>query len=282
MGTSASSNGPYGRVPFDPPWLDDVEIPESDDVSPSDGEEDDEPRPPDDQTEPPPQSSFAPLRRFKSARHELGNYARSGDRESLQKAIGHYSRTGMGGARNAANRMRFSTRSATALFGFLQATREGTDPAINEWVTLLASRNPSAGEVIEEIITRVAPNGGSIDETSCRISMAQAMESLIKKHPSVDLLNLDDDNIWALIGYFLGYEAFSRLCLDIGQVFEASKLSPRDRVARMNEMHEYLEAEIYVQLEKLRESDLNANSNQLQIILQSALRNTFLVYEGTL
>jgi len=188
----------------------------------------------------------------------------------------------MGGARNAANRMRVSTRSAAAMFGVLRSSREGTDPAINEWVTSLTARNAGAGEVIDEIISRVTPNGGSIDETSCRESMAQAMESLIEKDPNVNLLNLEDDNIWTLIESFLGYEAFSRLCLDIGQVFENSTLSPRDRVARMNEMHTYLEAEISVQIEELRKSNLNANSNQLQRILQSALQNTFLVYEGAL
>lgn len=282
MGTSASSNGPNGRVSFDPPWLDDIEIPQPIDEAQPNGQEEDEPGQSDDQTEPPSQGLLAPLRRFQNARRELGNYARTGDHESFQKAIGHYSRTGMGGARNAANRMRVSTRSAVALFGVLQFSREGTDPAINEWVTSLTARNAGAGEVIDEIISRVAPNGGSIDETSCRESMAQAMESLMEKDPNVNLLNLEDDNIWTLIESFLGYEAFSRLCLDIGQVFEDSMLSPRDRVARMNEMHNYLEAEICVQIDELRKLNQNATSNQLQTILQSALQNTFLVYEGAL
>lgn len=282
MGTSASSNGPGGRVPFDPPWLDDIEFPQSIDEEQTNGQENDESRQSDDQTEPFPQSQVAPLRRFHSARTHLGNYARTGDHESFRKAIGHYSRNGMGGARNVANRMRLSTKSAVSLFNALQTIREGTDPAINEWVKSLTARNASAGEIIDEIISRFAPNGGSIDEKSCQSSMAQAMQSLIEKNPNVNLLNLEDNDIWTLIESFLGYEAFNRLCLDIGQVFESSTLDPRDRVARINEMHNYLDAEICVQIERLRNSNQNATSNQIHTILQSALQNTFLVYEGAL
>lgn len=98
----------------------------------------------------------------------------------------------------------------------------------------------------------------------------------------MNLLDLEDKDIWVLIESFLGYEAFSRLCLDIGQVFESSTLDHRDRVLRMNEMHDYLEAEVCVQIEELRNSNQNATSNQLHTVLQTALKNTFLVYEGAL
>jgi len=64
MGTSSSSNGPNGRVSFDPPWLDDIEIPQSIDGAQPDGQENDEPRQSDEQTELPPQGLEAPIRRF--------------------------------------------------------------------------------------------------------------------------------------------------------------------------------------------------------------------------
>lgn len=188
----------------------------------------------------------------------------------------------MGGARNAANRMRASTRSAANLFGVLQTAREGTDPAITKWVKSLTSRNADAPSIVDEIIRRVAPQGGSQDETACRDAMSKAMLDLLKNNPDVNLLNLTDNDIWTLIESFLSYEAFNRLCLDIGQVFENTDLSPRDSVMRMNEMQDYLNAEICSQIEKLRQTTPNAVSNQLQVILQSALQNTFLVYEGAL
>ena len=291
MGTSASSNGPGGGVPFDPPWLDDIAPPQPGDGVQPDDQGNDGPGADVDQEggEPqqPPQSpaeplELAPPRRFYSARRELGTFARTGNQESFRKAVGHYSRTGMGGARNAANRMRASTRSAANLFGVLQSARERADPAINEWVASLTERNASAQDVVDEIIRRAAPNGGSQDETSCRESMAQAMEDLLEEDPDLDLLHLEDDDIWRLTESFLGYEAFNRLCLDIGQVFESSALSPRDRVTRMNEMQDYLKAELCAQIETLRQTTPEAVSNQLQVVLQRSVQNTFLVYEGAL
>ena len=290
MGTSASSNGPMGGVPFDPPWLDDIGNPQPDEGAQPDnqgtgdaggaGQEGNRPeQPPQRPTKPP---EIAPPRRFQNARRKLGDFVRTGNRESFQKAVGHYSRTGMGGASNAANRMRSSTRSAVNLFGVLQSAREGADPAVNEWVTALTGRNATAQDVADEIIRRVAPSGGSQEETSCRESMSQAMLDLLDKNPHVDLLHLEDDDIWALIESFLGYEAFNRLCLDIGQVFENSALNPRDQVTRMNEMREYLKAELCAQIEDLRQTMPDAASNQLQVVLQSALQNTFIVYEGSL
>lgn len=287
MGTSASSNGPGGGVPFDPPWLDYIASPQTDDGMQPDDEGNGGGYPGNDQPEQPPQPlpkppELAPPRRFYNARRALGDFARTGKQDSFRKAVGHYSRTGMGGAHNAANRMRTSTRTGVNLFGLLQSAREGTDPAINEWVTSLIGKNANAQEVEDEIIRRVAPSGGSQDEAACRESMAQAMEDLVTEKPTVDFLHLGDDDIWVLIESFLGYEAFNRLCLDIGQVFENSALSPRDRVTRMNEMQDYLKAELRAQIEALREKTSNAASNELQSVLQSALQNTFLVYEGSL
>ena len=63
--------------------------------------------------------------------------------------------------------------------------------------------------------------------------MAQAMQDLMFENPDVDLLHLNDDAIWTLIESFLGYEAFNRMCLDIGQIFESS-LSYSETSARIN------------------------------------------------
>lgn len=286
MGTSLSSAGPVGGVPFDPPWLDDIDNPQADggaqDNDQGNGDLqsvdqiDSEPQEP---TQP---SDLAPSRRFYNARRALGVFARTGNRESLGKAIGHYSHTGMGGARNAAHRMRVSTKSAANLFGVLQSAREGSDPTISKWVSSLADRKPNAQDVIDEIIRQVAPSGGSLDEASCRNSIALAMHDLIEEYSDIDLLHLGDDDIWTVIESFLGYEAFYRLCFDIGQIFETSTLNPREIVARMNEMQEYLKAELSAQIDVIRKTTRNPTPTRLQALLQDAAQNTFLIYEGTI
>ena len=283
MGTSGSSNGPGPGVSFDPPWLDDIETPTPGDgpppvdQKPGDVDSDNEqpqplPKPPD----------VAPRARFGAARRALREFARTGNEDALRRAVGHYSRTGMGGARSAANRMRTSARSGARAFGVLQAARERTDPIINEWVDSLTARDASAQEIADEIVKSTTPSGGSLDEAACQQSMAQAMEDLLANDPDVDLLNLDDNDIWELIESFLGYEAFHRLSLDIGQVFESSSLSPRDSITRMKEMRDYLKAELSAQVEALRSGASHATPSELQSIMQSALKNTFAVYEGSI
>ena len=283
MGTSASSNGPGPGVPFDPPWLDDIETPTPGDGPPPDDQEPGDADSDNGQSQPPPKPpDVAPRARFGAARRALGEFARTGNEDAFRRAVGHYSRTGMGGARRAANRMRTSARTGASAFGVLQAARERTNPVINEWIDSLTAREASVQEIADEIVKRTTPSGGSQDEAACRQSMAQAMEDLLANNADVDLLNLDDDDIWELIESFLGYEAFHRLSLDIGQVFESSSLSPRDSITRMKEMRDYLNAELSVQVEALRSGTFRATPSQLQSILQSALKNTFAVYEGSI
>lgn len=72
------------------------------------------------------------------------------------------------------------------------------------------------------------------------------------------------------------------MCLDIGQVFEKSTFKPRERVTRLIEMREYLKADIGAQIEQLRTQEASVTTRQFHIILQSALTNTFSIYEGAL
>jgi hypothetical protein len=285
MGTSTSSSGPGAGVSFDPPWLDqlggsdaggnDAQAPAGDSGEAGDG------------NNAPAQSAapaagIAPPRRFANARRELGIFARSGSREALGRAIGHYSRTGMGGARNTAARMRTSTRSAAGLISLLQAARDGSDPIINQWVSSLVARNPSAQDVINEVIQQVTTSGGSLEEESCKDSMAQAMSELMENQPDIDLLNMNDGDIWTLVELFLSHEACSRLQLDIGQLFESSRLTPREVVARINDMRDYLKAELSAQMRSLRQANGNPLPGQLESTMRQALQNTFTVYEGAI
>jgi hypothetical protein len=268
MGTSKSSSGPGSGIPFDPPWLDDIDLPNVPNPSP------DEPKAP-----PPNIPPLAPKARFGNARRSLGDYVKSGSRESLQRALGHYSKTGMGGAKNVANRMRLSTAVASSLFSSLHSLREGNNQTIGSLIAKLKSEGADAYQLIDVIVENVCPNGGSLDEKSCQGSVSAAMSELLKNNPNADISNLNDDNLWALISTFLGYEAFSRIQLDIGKSFERQDVPFIDRVSRLKDMREYIKSEISSQINILRsesESQSPANMNQ---ILKSSIERTFNVFE---
>lgn len=266
MGTSASSFGPGAGVSFDPPWLEDIPIP---------GEQ----QKPEKASEKIPNQVIpvAPPARFRSARTSLGNYVKTGDRDSLRRSLGHYSKTGMGGAKNVANRLRISTSVASNLFNSLHSLREGNNQSIEKIISNLKSEGADAYRFIDVIIENICPNGGSLDETSCKDSGYAALSEFFEKYPDADISNLSDDNIWSLTSSFLGNEAFSRIQLDIGQSFERQDIPISDRVTRYNEMRDYVKAEISSQINKIRGKGQSLNN--LQTILKEAIKNTFEVFE---
>lgn len=278
MGTSASSMGPGAGVSLDPEWLDDIELPnqdntqsEDDDNTENDNQSDE--KEPDDNEKP----DIAPKFRFASARKGMGEYVRSGNKDSLRKSLGHYSKTGMGGAKNLSKRMRTSTKVAANFFQTFQSLRDNENFALGKILSELQGRGANANEIIDTIIDNVCPNGGSLDEVSCRDSGRFALSEFMSQNPDADISKLTDDQIWSLTGTFLGNEAFSRIQLDIGQAFEKQNVSAVERVNRMNEMKDYLQSEISAQLNRLRNS--GSQTIDMQKLFQTAIKNTFEVYE---
>lgn len=274
MGTSATSAGPGANVSFDPPWLNDIPVGGAGEAGNQDGAA---PSPIQ-----PAAEGVAPAQRFRGARTSLGTFARNGDTKALGRAAGHYSRTGMGGARNVAARMRTSTKAAAGLGSFLQAARERSDPKINQWMDNLRATNPSAQTVIDAIVSQIIPEGGSIDEESAKDSMAQAMSELTAWDPSADLLALQDAQIWTLMQLYLGHEACNRMYADIGQLFESARFDPATVVHRTNEMRNFLKNAVAAQLETVRQATPNPTRQQLETLLREVVKTTFTVFEGSL
>lgn len=275
MGTSSSSSGPGAGVSFDPPWLNTVDLEVDTPVIENNVENNENESQPDELRT----NELAPPRRFAGARLNLGKYASSGDKSSLKKALGNYSRKGMGGASNVATRMRASTAAAGGVFELLQDARSRTDSKIRDWVSSLLSRNPSPYEIADEIINQVISSGGTLEEESCRNSMSQAISDLLEINPDLSVLSMDNDSLWMLMEFFMSNEVFNRISLDIGQLFESGKYAPLEAIIRINEMKDYLKSEISAQVTHLRGKVSSPSGQDVNRILQSALKITFEIFE---
>lgn len=274
MGTSASSEGPKSGVSFDPPWLNDEGDFEINEPS-SNNDRDNL----DIELEPSPH--LAPPARFQNARNSIRKYAREGSgRDGFQKAAGHYSKTGMGGAGRLANRMRHSTSTGARLAQFLSSTNSRTVPQINEWIKDIVDRGLRGRDLVDAIIKQVAPSSGSKDEESCANSMAEALGEFLDGNEGKDLLNLETRDIREITEHFLANEACNRLTNDIGQIFERESLSLKESISRLDEMREYLRADLSVQIENLWRISANPTQSQIDQILRSAIQRTFEIYEG--
>lgn len=261
MGTSASSKGPGAGVSFDPPWLDDIDVPGQDNQNNNMN----------------PAIGIAPKARFGSARRSMGEYVRSGSKDSARRSLGHYSKTGMGGAQNVARRMRTSTRTASNFFNTFRSLRDDTTFSLGKEISELKNRGADASEIIDAIVGHVCPKGGSIDEVSCRDSGTSALSEFMDRNPDADFSSLSDDQIWSLTAIYLGNETFNRIQMDIGQAFEKQDVPYVDRVNRLNDMRDYIQSEIATQMDALRKTtDQKVDMNQL---FQDTIKNTFEVFE---
>lgn len=276
MGTSSSSKGPGSGVPFDPPWLDSIAYP----IIP--GEEPEILVPTPTRTNISLNFEIAPFARFRGARINLNKYIHSGNRESLNRALGHYSRKGMGGSSVIANRMTTSTRTATGLFGFFNSVSSGNNSALKSWLEGFTSKGASAREIADGIVDLVGPKGGSLDEISAQNSLALAFEDLLNEHPEVNLLSLTESSIWTLLGSYLGYELFNRIYLDIGQCFENSKLTAIEAESRKEEMRNYIISDVTASLNIIRKTGTNYSRQEVNEVFREVLSRTMNIYEGAL
>lgn len=264
MGTSASSKGPRSGVSLDPAWLDEIQLPNQ---SPDSGATNIENTAP----------TLAPPARFSNARRSLGEYVRSGSKESLRHSLGHYAKTGMGGSSGATRRMRNSTRIASGFVSAFRSMRDGGNSELKDIITELKSEGASARKLIDTIVDNLCPSGGSLDEISARDSGKAALSEFMSMNPDADICNLTDDQIWTLTGMFLGNEVFRRIQIDIGQAFERQDVAIVDRVNRLNEMQEYIQAELFAQIDAVRNS--TSGQTDIQQIMETVIKNTFMVYE---
>lgn len=272
MGTSTSSGGPKGGSPLDPPWLDDILTGAGGGASQGDGG-------PTPQAGPP---AAAPPGRYRDARREFRRYIETGDRGSLGKALGHYSRRGSGGAAAVASRMRVSTKAGAELFSMLSGAASRSTPAISQWVDALRNSGATSDDVANAIVRELSPPGGSADEESLRDSMAVALSELMQANPGIDLLSLGQDDIWTLMDFFLAAEVVNRVCFDMGQALERANVEPVVAVQREREMRGFIKSEVKAALRDLRAANPAPSRAQMESLMQEAVKTTFQVFEGLL
>lgn len=192
MGTSGSSKGSPGKVPMVPPWVPDVPA-----APPADQAPPPEPSPPTDQAPanqltpntapvaappaPAPPIPIAPAGRFTAARRSANNFAQTGSSSDLRRSIGHYVRTGYGGASTAARRLAGTARTAGSLYGTLSptptATPVGPDSGARLDRALLSGR--SANEVMDAVVEAVRPVDGTQDAEAGRTAIKASLSECL-------------------------------------------------------------------------------------------------------
>jgi hypothetical protein len=217
-----------------------------------------------------PNGDIAPDRRFMPARAKLGKYLTGEGRGALRGAARSMINKGMGGAGRASRTMRGVAQGAGRLGQFLEDVRNGTDPQIIDWVQRVRGQNLSANDLALELIKEVMPDTGSVDDESLRNAAADALAQLYEQDPNVDIFQLTDQQIMAVIGFTIANEICNRMDLQLGQTYEKLKYSPVQIQGYRNDIKEWVHGEVYRVMEGLAVQRLDTQA-LAKSVLQTAL-----------
>ena len=284
MGTQQSSKGSPGNVPMVPPWVPDVPAPPP---TPVPGTAPAETVPPGEPSAPalpaaptPPQRvPMAPAGRFFAARRSAGSYARNGSTRDLKRALGHYVRTGYGGAKTAVRRFGGTANTAGALYTALSPSQPGAGPeTVNQLDrTLLSGR--SANEIMDAIVEAVRPVDGTQDAEANRFAIRNALSELLVRFPEADLLAPTEEQRIYAIERFAAIDVFQRFWLDLGKAIQDKAPSARAASSRLKEAKDYVKEVVSASFRRLRDAGQVFARGRIAGVVQAALLEALQVFE---
>lgn len=281
MGTSQSSNGSPSGVPMVPPWVPEIPLPAApqqggppEDVPIDGGEHDTPPR-----TEPRQPIPIAPARRFGNARRSLGKYANSGDRDCMRRGIGRYVRDGYGGNTTATRRFAGTAQTADTLYSALSGGAASPDAAPGGQMDPVLIAGRSADAVMDAVVEAVRPVDGTQDTEASRAAIKDALADVLTRFPDADLLNLEAQHRELAIERYVASDVFRRFDLDLGKTIRDKAPNATTGLGRLKEIREYIRETIAASFRRLRDAGQQMVAGRITQIVQSALRDTFKVFE---
>ncbi|KAF0808608.1 hypothetical protein A167_02573 [Alcanivorax sp. S71-1-4] len=171
--------------------------------------------------------------------------------------------------------MRTSAMAASSLGGFLATARDGNNPTINAWVNSIKQRGLSAKDTALEVVQRLVPVGGSVDEESARHAMDHAIAHLYEMEPNADIFNLTDDQIANLMAYTVAFDVYNRVQLELGRVFEKLQYTPQVVQNRLGQVLDYIMVVVNRSMEKAR---VGGVERAMREIANAALQDALTVF----
>ena len=259
MGTSTSSSGAPSGVSFDPPWLSSVAGAIEPSVSVAEVS-----------------VALAPQARFKEARLNLYRYLSYGRTKDLKKSVSHYVNKGLGGARHATSRMRVPIAASVAMWSALQDFIDRETEKHDEWIDRVINSDDRLLALQRELAKKIVPDGGIIDEETCRESLAYALSEFQRENPEIDIAEINEESIFVILELFFAREVFCRYLLDVGQKIEGMEASKMVLVEK--EIKQYIRASLTVKFRTISRRGARYSKVEMSSIVTSVLQETFVVF----
>lgn len=281
MGTSQSSNGSPSGVPMVPPWVPDIPLPAAPDKAPADGildqgEQSELPT----RTEPRQPIPIAPSARFGGARRNLGDYTHSGDRANMRRGLGQYVKKGYGGSATATRRFGGTAQTANALYSALSGGADNPYATPGSPLDPVLMEGRSADDIMNAVVEAIRPVDGTLDTEASRTAIKDALSDVLTRFPDADLRDLQEQHRELAIERYVAGDVFRRFDLDLGKTVRDKAPNASTGLSRLKEIREYIRETVAASFRKLRDSGQRLAAGRITQIVQSALRETFQVFEG--
>ena len=222
---------------------------------------------------------IAPVGRFRPARTSLGKFASSGGTGHMRRGVGHYFRSGLGGAGTAGRRFGGTARTAGRLYGLLGGGGgAGADANARLNRDVLAGR--SAREVIDAIVEAARPVDGTQDSEASRNSVNDALSELMDRYPDADLLSLSEEERLFVTERFVSKDVYHRFMLDIGSVIQDKAPSLSVALSRLKEAREYIRETVAAAFRSVAQAGQRLTAGRVSQLVQQALVDAFDVFAG--
>lgn len=271
-------------LPLDPPVA----------PSPTDSSEPVQP-PPENATKPPPQTDgantsqnpapalpipvLAPSGRFIGTRRNLGDFAKSGNSAKMRQGLKNYVRKGYGGRETATKRLAGTARTAGALYSALGGDRpaqfSGSLPVVDQ----IRAAGMVADALMDALVEAIRPVDGNQDTDASRSSIKKALSDVLTAYPNADLLDLNEEQRALAIERFVAFDVCTRIELDVGKTIQDKAQDSITALRRVREMREYVNQTVAASFRKLKEAGRTLSDGHVVEVAQSALLETFKVFE---
>jgi hypothetical protein len=225
-------------------------------------------------------TTLAPRGRFGGANRSIGEFAKSGDRRSMQKALGHYVRKGYGGHSTATKRMGNTIVTASALYSVL--TPNSADPNIQPGGALdpVLLSGKSSDEVMDALVDTICPVNGTQDAEISRNSIKDALSDVLEQFPDANLMEINQQQREYAIEKFVAMDVFRRIDLDIGKTVREKAPSFKEALGRLKEIKSYVSETVSESFRTVRNEGKSFVGEKINEIIASAISETFQVFEG--
>lgn len=222
---------------------------------------------------------LAPPGRFRGSRTSLGRFARTGSQEDMRAGLARYVRTGLGGARRAAQRMSTTSKTVGSLYGVLDTLSSGQAFAPGHPLEAARLVGRPSGEIRDLIIDFIRPVDGTQDAEASRDSMARAFSELLAANPATDLTALSQEQVDSVTQSYVAHDIWHRIQLDVGKAVTEKAPDYRAAVNRLQEMSDYVREKVAACFRRRAESGTQLTRENAASLTDEVIRNTFGVFE---